>query len=246
MIRRVCRVSGVLLAWLTAASVCLAAEPAHDPGKGGVGGQLGIASFRGDRMLGSNWFGDYSAGALPRPAFNATFRYVFRPWLRAQLATGLTWAAYKGDEPAPFVDVRFGDATKKEYLTLLVPISLQAQWVVRRGWWIYHVGAGPGVYRVWVQNRREVLKDPETLRLHRGVYPGASGEIGFELFLRQLPTTSVELTIGGDMAFAERPEQFPNGFNSHVMALGARLGGNYYFSPGLGRKKETTPPATTP
>ena len=246
MTRRACRVSGAVLAMLTAASLCLAAEPAYGPGRGGIGAQLGVSSFRADRMLGNSWFGDYSSGALPRPAFLGQFRYAFSRSFRAQFSPGLTWTAYKGDEPAPFEDPRFpGDVTKKETIALIVPLSAQLQYTLRHGWWLYHLGAGPGIYRVWIENRREVLKDRRSLRLHRGLYPGVSGELGAEIFLKSLPSTSVELSIGGDMAFAQRDEQFPLGFNSNVLAVGARIGGNYYFSPGE-RKKETSPTPATP
>lgn len=241
---RVCAATAAILGVLATAGSAGAAEPGYGPGRGSIGGQLGVSSFRMDRILGGNtWFGDYSAGALSRPQFTGQFRYVLTPSLRVQVSPGMTWAAYKGDERAPFEDPRFpGDVTKVEHLAVMVPVSVQAQYIVRRGWWLYHLGLGPGIYRVWVQNRREVLKDPLTLRLHRGLYPGASGELGVELFLRQLTTTSIELAIGGDLAFAERPEQFPSGYNSHVLAVGIRLGGNYYFNPG-GRKKEAAAPA---
>lgn len=242
MISRVGWVSGAVAAMLTVASLCPAAEPEYGAGRGGVGAQIGGSSFRFDRVLGKSWFGDYSAGAISRFAFAAQFRYAVNSWLRCQVSPGLTWAAYRGDEPAPFVDPRFGDRVKRDYLTLLVPVSLQAQYVMRRGWWLYHVGVGPGVYRVWVENRREVLKDPVTLKLHRGIYPGVSGELGAEIFLKQLPSTSIELVVGGDVAMAERNDQFVSGLNSNVMALGVRIGGNYYFTPGERKKPAPTIP----
>ena len=245
MIPRVCGVSGALAAMLTVAAVCLAAEPSTRPGKGGVGVQVGGSSFRPDRMLGNGWFGDYSAGAQPRFTFKANFRYAVNKWFRWQVSPGLTWAAYRGYEPGPFADPRFGDRYKNHYLSLLLPVSAQAQYVIRRGWWQYYVGAGPGIYRVWVENRREVLKDPVTLRVHRGVYPGASGEFGVEYFLKQMPSTSIEVSVGGDLAFATRDDQFVSGLNSNLLAVGARIGATYYFTPGE-RKKEPEPPGTRP
>src|SRR2546426_91682 len=237
MIPRVCGVGGALAALLTVASVCLAAEPNNGPGRGGVGGQLGGSTFRFDRMLGKGWFGDYSDGAISRFAFRANFRYVVNKWLRWQVSPGMTWSAYRGDARVPFEDPRFRDRFKGKYIALLLPVSAEAQYVIRRGWWLYYAGAGPGIYRVWVENRREVVKDPETLLIHRGLYPGVSGELGVEYFLKQLPSTSVELSVGGDLAFAVRNEQFVSGFNSNVLAVGARIGGNYYFSPGEKKKK---------
>ena len=52
------------------------------------------------------------------------------------------------------------DVTKENMLTLVLPVSAQLQYTQKRGAWLYHLGAGPGLYRVWVENRRKVLKDP--------------------------------------------------------------------------------------
>jgi hypothetical protein len=227
---------------LTLALPCRAAGPNHGVGRAGIGGGLGLSTFRFDRGMGSNWFGDYSAGAIPRFSFGGHFRYVAMPWLRVQFSPGMTWTAYKGDEPVPFPDPRFpDDQFKTHYITDIVPMSVQAQYVYQRGQFIYHAGAGPGLYRVWVQNNREVLKDAITLRLHRGLYWGVSGELGAEYFLTQLPSTSVELSLISDLAFTTRDEQFPAGYNSHMMAMSLRVGVSYYFTPGEPKKKEETP-----
>jgi len=256
MISRMWRVSLAVLATLTMATACLAADdppaaaatapatgpgPGGGPGQGGFGGQLGGAMYTMDRALGSEWFVDYSNGAKWRLSFDTHWRYTLRNRWRAQLATGFSWAGYSGEHgqnavpkyPVPFPDPNFpSDTDKSHYLTLMLPISLQLQYLGHRGWWMYHVGAGPGVYRVWVENRRKVLKDPATQRLHRGLYPGASAEIGIERFLKGIPAVSLEATLAGHLALAQRPEQFPSGFNSNVMATELRFGGNYYFTPG--------------
>jgi hypothetical protein len=259
MSARALRVSVAMLAALTVASVCLAQEPAPAaapdtaktreaaiglaPGQGAIGVQVGASMFRPDRAIGNTWFADYSSGAEDRLAFHAHWRYAVHSWLRWQIGIGFTWAAYSGDVQAPFADPNFpGDVSKGDYLTLLLPVSAQAQWTFRRGLWVYHVGAGPGVYRVWVQNRRKVLKDPVSLQLHRGIYPGGSGEIGFERFLRGMPSTSLEFVVAGHLAMARRDEQFPSGFNSSVMAIEARVGANYYFAPGDRKKTSTAGP----
>lgn len=240
---RVFAVSGSLLGLLTAASLCVAAEPSYAPGKASVGGSFGVATFRPDGMLGSAWFGDYSNGAITRFSFAGQFRYAMNSWLRLQAGPGVTWCAYKGDAPIPFEDPRFPeDQSKKDFLTVMVPVSVQAQYVMKHGWWLYHVGFGPGLYRLMVENHRETLKDPVTLDLHRGVYLGVTGELGVEYFLHSLTTTSVEMALVGDVPFAERADQFPSGYNSNAMALSLRVGANYHFSPGV-KKKETTQPA---
>jgi hypothetical protein len=222
--------SCAVLAWLTAASVCVAAEGDYGPRKGGVGGGLGLGQFVGN--------GDYSSGAQMRFSFSGNFRYVMTNHWRWQFSPGLTWAAYKKGEPAPFTDINFpADPTKNDYLALLVPMSAQLQFVTRSGSWMYHLGAGPGLYRVWVENRRKVLRDPTTFDLHRGVYPGVSFEFGGERFLKNITTTSIELTTTTHYVLATRDDQFPNGYNDRVLATDLRIGVNYYFD--LIRAKRT-------
>jgi hypothetical protein len=233
-------VSFALLALLTAASVCFAAEPNYAPRKGGIGGGLGLSQFRGQ--------GDYSNDARPRFSFAGNFRYVVSPRFRWQVSPGLMWAAYKKGSPAPFVDINFPDEplVKNDYLTLLIPASAQLQLVTRHGQWMQHVGAGPGLYRVWVENRRKVLRDPLSLDLHRGVYPGFSVEYGGERFLKNITTTSIELTLSTHYVFARRAThfppgmsddtQFPSGLNSNLWAMDFRIGVNYYFDLVRARK----------
>lgn len=237
MISRVRWVSVAILAMLAVASACPAAEVSPGPGRGGIGGQIGASSFTPDHILGKEYFGDYSAGAQSRFAFGAHWRYIMTPSLRWQISPGFLWAGYSADEPARFTDPNFpNDPDKSEYLTLMLPISAQLQFLVRRGPWIYYIGGGPGVYRVWVENHRKVLEDPLTHKLHRGVYPGASVQIGFERFLKSLPSVSLELAGVGHVALSRRDEQFPSGYNSNVGAIEVRMGGNYYFTPGVRKK----------
>jgi hypothetical protein len=211
------------LAVLAVAPPCLAQPKGAEPGRGGIGGQIGASYFHADA--------DYSNGARARFDFAGSFRYVVAPWFRMQVSPGFTWSAYTEDALAPFIDERFPEdgTNKKGYLTLLVPISAQLQLTTSRGNWIYHAGIGPGIYRVMVEHRRKVVKDPVTDELHRGLYPGFSGEIGFERFLKSLTTTSVEFVVVDHLVFAVRDQQFPSGWNSNLGALGARLGVNYYF-----------------
>jgi hypothetical protein len=222
---RVSAVSGALFALLAGSSACLAADPGYAPHRGAVGGLMGFSKVVAD--------GDYSEGAQPRMAFAANLRYVVNPWLRWQVSPGFLWAGYDHASPLPFEDPNYpGDTTKEEALSLMLPVSAQVQVTQKRGRWVYHVGAGPGVYRVWVENRRKVLKDPVTKRLHRGFYPGVSGQLGAERFLTSLPSTAVEASAAGHWAFADRPEQFPSGFNSAILGIELRVGVNYYFNVG--------------
>jgi hypothetical protein len=233
MISRVCWVSGATLALLTVASACLGAESGYGPHRGSLGGLLGVSQTfaDGDYSFARDARGNFgSRDARPRFAFSGNFRYVINPWLRWQVSPGFFWAGYDQKSPMPFIDPNYpNEQNKKSVLTLVMPISAQLQLTRAIGGWIYHAGGGPGVYRVWVENRRKVLKDPVSKKLHRGFYPGASVQLGAEHFLKSLPSTAIEVSAAGHWTFADRPEQFPSGFNSALLATELRVGANYYF-----------------
>ena len=206
------------------------------PGRGGLGGMLGGGHIFADA--------DYSDGAQPRFAFAGYFRYVFNDWLRLQLSPGYTWAAYESGVPLPFPDPNFpADSTKNEVITQIVPVTLQAQYLMRSDKWLFHAGAGPGLYRVWVQNRRKVLKDPITKDLHRGLYWGLGGQIGAERFLDALPNTSIEGNISSNWIFATDDESFVSGFNSFLANVAVHIGVNYYWTLGGESSLTDLPPA---
>lgn len=243
MIARFRCVSVALAALLTVASACLAAEPGYAPRKGGVGGGLGYSKFAADA--------DYSDDSRGRPSFSGAFRYVMSPRWRWQVSPGFTWSAYGVGSRAPFPDPQFpGDTSlagvpvKDHYLTLVVPVDAQIQLTQKRGWWLYHLGVGPGLYRVWVENNRKILQDPVSHDRHKGVYFGLTGELGAERFLRGLTTTSIEGVVGSHLVFAERDSQFPSGFNSNVLPVDLRICVNYYFD--LTRAKKTIEPGGSP
>ena len=243
MIRRFRCVSVALSALLTAASVCLAAEPGYVPRKGGVGGGVGYSKFIKE--------GDYSEGATGRFSFSGAFRYVAGPHLRWQVSPGFTWSAYTVGSRAPFTDPQVpgdttlaGDPKKDQFLTLVAPVTAQIQITQRRGWWLYHLGAGPGLYRVWIQNHRKVLEDPVSHNRHKGLYLGATAELGAERFLRGLTTTSIEGVVAGHLILAQRDDQFPSGFDSSLVPLDFRLCLNYYFD--MVRPKKSIEPGVPP
>lgn len=236
MFRRLFPASLALSALLAVASPCLAAE-GMSAGRAGIGGQVGISTFWAD--------GDYSEGALARPAFSGHFRFLMTDNLRWQIAPGFTWSGYSSSVPMPVPDGNFpNDVTKGTNLVLLLPVSGQLQYLVNRGKWSYHLGFGPGVYRIWIQNRRQVLVDPVTFRKHRGFYAGFTGEIGVERFMKALPSTSLEFTVATHHVMATRDDQFPAGYNGTLRATEIRVGGNYYFDTSrLKPKKEDLPAA---
>ncbi len=242
MISRLLSVGVVLLGLLASGSVVHAqasAEPDSGaaPGRASLGLALGVNSFIADA--------DYSEGAQPRVATTAQFRYVVAPWLRWQVAFGHTWTAYASNHAAPFADPNFpSDTLKNEHLVQVVPITAQLQLTRSGRHWTWHLGVGGGMYRVWIENRRKVLKDPVSLELHRGLYPGVCGQLGAERFMSSLPSTSVELGIAGHWVFAQDDDRFPSGYNSFLAMFDARVGVNYYFDLPSTRPRTQLPPSS--
>jgi hypothetical protein len=216
------RTAGIaLFAVLAAASPCLAAV-GMTPGRGAIGGQLGGSYFWAD--------GDYSEGAEVRFAFSGNFRYVFKPWGRWQISPGFTWAGYSAGTPIAVIDGHHPEDTdKSNNLTLLLPMTLQFQYLHHTKKWHYHLGAGGGFYRVWIENHREVLIDPVTYEKHQKIHGGLSGEFGAERFIKHLPSTSVEATLVTHWVFAQDDQAFPSGYNSFIAVTELKIGANYYF-----------------
>jgi hypothetical protein len=239
MNRRLLWVSVAVAAVLTAASACLAqdltpppaAVPAAKPAvvmgavprTGSIGGMLGASAFYASE--------DYTRGAQPRMAFNASFRYTVTPWLRWQVSPGFTWTAYSHVEPAPFVDPAYPLRTDKDgHLTLVLPATAQVHLLMARRQWLFHAGGGPGVYRVWLEHYRKVVKDPVTLNLHRRLYPGFTLEVGAAKYLKTLPAVSIETAVTSHYVLSEDKTDLPSGYNSTLGVLEVRVGANYHFS----------------
>ncbi len=221
MIPRVRSASVACLAVLAVASPCLAAE-GMGPGRGAIGGQVGGSLFWAD--------GDYSEGARSRLAFSGHYRYVINRHLRWQVSPGFTWTGYSGSVAMPVPDGRFpGEVSKNTNLTLLLPMTFELQYLLHHGKWHYHLGAGPGAYRVWIENHRLVLVDPISFVLHRKLHAGFTGEIGVERFLKPLPSTSVEACLATHWVFARRDQDYVSGYNSSLGVSEIRIGLNYYF-----------------
>ncbi|MBI1795576.1 MAG: hypothetical protein HYR74_00835 [Candidatus Eisenbacteria bacterium] len=245
MHRRLRTASLALLATLAAASTCLAAE-GMGTGRAGIGGQLGGSTFWAD--------GDYSNGVIQRLAFGGHFRYMMSNHWRWQVSPGFTWTTYTSQILTPVPDGSNPPGNpgghpaiepKSSNLTLLLPMTFEVQYVIHHGKWFTHIGAGPGVYRVWVENHRQVLVDPASFRRHQGLYPGISGEIGIERFLKSLPSTSLELSTVTHWVFARDDAAFPTGYNSFIGATEFRIGGNFYFDTSrLKRSKAQELPAS--
>jgi len=154
------------------------------------------------------------------------------------VSPGFLWTGYKDHAKAPFETDYFpGDSLKGRYLTLMMPVQAQLQLLQHTKGWLFHEGVGGGVYRVWIEQDRHVVKDPISKRLHTGFYPGVTAEIGGERFLKSLSSVSLEWSAASHLVFAGRDEQFPSGFNSNVWTSELRFGANYWFTPGAPKKK---------
>jgi hypothetical protein len=205
-----------------------------------MGGALGLSRFMadGDYTMSRDGTGTghdvwSSRDAASRFAFAAPLRYTSTRHWRWQVEAGFLWTGYKDNAKAPFKTAAFpDDSLKSNWLTLMMPIHAQLQFLQHsKSGWQFFEGAGPGVYRVWVEQNRKVVKDPVTKRLHTGFYPGFTGSVGVERYLKSLSAVSLEFNLTSHLVFAQRDEQFPSGFNSNVWTTELRFGANYYFDP---------------
>jgi hypothetical protein len=241
MITRARLASAAMLLLLASASVSFAQAPDSSaarsgarPGRGAIGGLVG-----GSWILAGK---DYSDGAQPRFSLAGNFRYVISRRLRWQVTPLFTWSAYRTGSRAPFRDPNFPlERTKDAYLTQLVGATGQLQLMGGKSNWNWHLGAGPGVYRVVIQNHRKVLKDPVTKDLHQGAYLCGTAECGVERFMKSLPNTSLEWTVAYHAVLARRDDQFTSGFNAMPQVAEFRFGGNYYFDFKSGKKPGASP-----
>jgi hypothetical protein len=209
------------------------------PGRGGIGGQIGSSYI----VAGP----DYSDGAQPRFSFIGHFRYQVNPSWGWQVSPYFTWNGYVSHVDAPFVDVNFPNdgLSKEDYLTYVRGGAAQLQWFHGKGRTRWHIGAGPAVYQVVIENNRKVVEDPVSRELHKGLHIGATAEFGYEKFMKKLPNTSIEGTIAWQAAFAKSDARWPSGWNGNPMLAEIRLGAHYYYDfrkpkpksnkPGLGK-----------
>lgn len=230
MIRRV-RLAGVAVVLLLVSAPVVRAQTPDTttakpigarPGRGAAGAQAGTSYFVAE--------GDYSEGAQPRLSFAGHFRYLMSGGWQWQVSPYFTWSAYAVGTDAPFADPNFPTETDKDnHLTQVVGGSAQIQKAFGKGRTRWHVGAGPALYRVMVQNHRKVLRDPVTNERHQGLYFGATAEVGVERFLHKLNNTSLEWTLAWQNAFSKDADAFPMGYKGSVSAVELRFGAHYYF-----------------
>jgi hypothetical protein len=222
----------------TAASVKPIPTKGAIPGRGAIGGQIG-----------SSWMfagGDYSQGSQPRLTFMGHFRYQSSTHWGWQVSPYFTWNGYVSHANAPYEDLNFpGEGTSKEfYLTQLIGADSQLQWFNTGGRTRWHVGIGPSIYRVVIENHRKVLKDPISLELHSGTHMGGSAEFGYEKFMKKLSNTSIEVTAAWHIAFAKSDVRWQAGWNDNPQAIEARIGAHYYYDFRKPKPKSTKPGLT--
>jgi hypothetical protein len=205
------------------------------PGRGGIGGQIGSSWIFSD--------GDYSSGSQPRFSFVGHFRYVISKHWGWQVSPYFTWNGYVSHVDAPYVDLNFPTegVSKEFYLTQIIGAAGELQWFGGSGRKRWHIGAGPAIYRVVIENHRKVVKDPVSLELHNTRHLGFTAEYGAERFLKKLPNTSIELTAAYTQVWARDNVKFISGWNGTPRLIELRLGAHYYYDFRRAKPKSTKP-----
>ena len=200
-----------------------AATKGPQPGRAALGGQIGSSYvFSG---------GDYADGAQPRLSFAGHFRYqIDRTW-GWQFSPEFTWNGYVSHAQAPYLDAHFPgeNASKQRYISQFAGLGAQLQYFGGAPGSRWHIGAGPAIYRVVVQNHRKVVTDPVSKEDLKSAHLGATTEFGIERLLKRLPNTALEATVAWHMVFASDKTKFPSGWNSDPMLVELRLGAHYYY-----------------
>lgn len=193
------------------------------PGRGAIGAQIGSSYIVSG--------GEYADGAQPRFTFIGHYRYVMNKHWGWQVSPTFTWNGYVSHADAPFVDLNFPTegTSKQYYITQIIGAGTQLQYSSGNGRSRWHIGAGPAIYRVVIQNHRKVVEDPVSHELHKGTHLGASAEFGYERFSKRLPNTALEGTIAMHTAFSKSDDKWVSGWNDSPILAEVRFGANYYY-----------------
>ena len=207
-------------------------------GKGSLGGSLGVPTILAT--------GELKRGQRPRIIGKGHFQYVMDNDWRLSFRGGFGWLGYSDKFNAPFLlqaAAAGGDSTRGDQLVILNPFTAVLTYTRRMSKsWQAFVGAGPGAYRVNIQNDHRTLFDPVTHSRYRYGSLGASGEGGMEYFLPANRNVSLEGVGTIHYLFKGNKDRFPSGYSGKHMFLDLSLGVNVYFRP-LGAP---SPPATVP
>jgi hypothetical protein len=178
--------------------------------------------------------GELKRGQRPRIIGKLHFQYVMsRDW-RLSLRAGFGWLGYD-DTPAPFVlqaEQPAGDPTRTDQLVIFNPFSAVLAYTHKLSdSWQGFVGAGPGMYRVNIQNDHRTIFDPVTHARYRYFSPGASAEGGAEYFLAANRNVSLEGVSSIHYLLRDNKDRFPSGYSGKHMFLDVSIGVNVYFRP---------------
>ncbi len=222
------------------------------PGKGSLGGTLGVPLMLADE--------DLSGGLRPRAMMKLHFQYVMTPLWRLSFRVGFGWTGYSAEEPMPYPMYSSSggvDSTGVDVLAYLYPFTASAVYTrsVAEGWKIV-AGGGVGVYNVKVVNDRIRIFDPVTFERVSLWSPGLTLEAGTEYAIPANRNVSLEGNVTFHKMLHGDEERFPSGFAGPHAFLDVNFGVNVYFRlPGSeptvtpvlgGQEGETTPPPAPP
>ncbi len=210
-------------------------------GKASLGASVGMPFLMGDAEL--------KEGQSPRLMGLANFQYVFTPSWRLSTTFGYGWVGYKDGTPSPYplYDPDTGDSVtvRDDMLTKLVPVNatiIRALTPQGKGWSPY-VGAGAGLTRLEIVNKRLKVKDPATFDPQATWSPNVHALAGVEYVLPSNTNITFDWNARWTQLMKSNDESFPSGFTGKHSYLNIAFGVNVYFWP-IGYKPVET--ATAP
>ncbi len=206
----------MLVAWVAVLAIAAAfvAGPSYAQelqGKGSIGGSGGLVLITGDE--------DLSRSAQPRLLGHMDMRYVIRPNFAVHGTFGRGWNSYSG---------------RGDTLTIIEPVTVGLEYrQVFERWprYLPHVGAGIGVYSIYVREQLKVTQDPATLEARHMVDFGLNVTAGLEYFMTRSITVNYDFVW--HKIFSENLEDFPSGFGENDSYVQLVVGVSYYFSLGI-------------
>jgi hypothetical protein len=200
------RVAVALAAFLMLLTTAAAAGDVN--GRGSLGAAIG----------GMRWTADdrTSTDAQIRPLMQAVFRYAFSPNIEGQIQSGVGWNSY---------------ALHGDTVTVVSATNVGLNYRFNPGAQVvYRAGLGGGVY-VWrVQDKGKksyFINEAEGMVVAReGTDFGMYGEIGFDRFMAEHITVSVDLAYH---KLFSKNDDLKDGYGDSDAFAAFRLGIHYYF-----------------
>lgn len=199
----------------------------YAPGKGSLGGSLGVPEILAT--------GELKRGQRPRMIGKLHFQYVMANDWRLSLRGGFGWLGWSDKQPAPFVlqaEQPGGDATRGDQLLIFNPFTAAITRTQKlSGSWQAFLGAGPGAYRINIQNDHRTIFDPVTHDRYKFGSFGLSGEGGAEYFLPANRNVSLEGVASIHYLFDDHKDRYPSGYSGKHIFSDLSIGVNVYFRP---------------